>query len=818
MNRPLRYLSLWVALGSVSLLVGCGGGGGGGGGSGSSTPPVLSISGATAMAIDQGQSLNITVNVQNGGGQGVTWKCSGAACTSTSLTNTSSLTVTFTANGPTGKATVTATAAKDTSVTASATITVSALPAITTTQPQLTAVPATVGQHYSLSFAASGGSGSLTWTATGLPANGLSLSSTGVLSGTPTTAGKTTFTVTVTDSSAAGARTATSPSLNLTVNAGGGPRITSLTPDSGALGTSVTIAGTNFGATQGTSTVTFNGTKATPTSWSDTSIVAPAPTGATTGSVIVTAGGVASNGVTFTVTIASSCGSGSESLLSGHYALLVSGFDNSQPIGIGAVFDADGAGHVASTVGVEDINSAGDLGRYLGLSIDSAKSSYSVGSDQRGCLVIVSAAGTGTPSPASSPITLTFRFALTSLTLGVAHSGRVVEFDSTGPSGVNTVGGLLRQDTSAFSTAAINGSYAFGAEGREVGSGQFGIAGAFTTNGAGGLTSAEADYNTENGGNLDGMSGATDFPSDPVTLNAGASYSVDTQSGRGEMGFDLSDGSVVAASIYVISAKELLLLRSNPQDSTSPLFVGRALQQSKASFGSGDLNGTSVYYASGIGSTGTRTDLAIINANGSGTFSITLNQNDSGVLTSGSSSSGTYTMGKNTVGSTGRVLVSGIGKHNSVLYLVATNKGFTLDSGAHCDSGFLAPQSGAPFTNASVSSPAYAFGTIRPGDPHVDDVSGILNFDGNENISGTADENSTGGGGTLNPDQAINSTYAVDATGTGLIPSGCSLTAGNCDYIFLVISPSSATFPFGEIVLMDANSGNTYPTEKAADQ
>ena len=55
------------------------------------------------------------------------------------------------------------------------------------------------------------------------------------------------------------------------------PSITSLTPTSGAVGTSVTITGTNFGATQGTSTVTFNGTAATPTSWSATSIVVPVP-------------------------------------------------------------------------------------------------------------------------------------------------------------------------------------------------------------------------------------------------------------------------------------------------------------------------------------------------------------------------------------------------------------------------------------------------------------------------------------------------------------------------------------------------------------
>src|SRR5439155_354465 len=83
------------------------------------------------------------------------------------------------------------------------------------------------------------------------------------------------------------------------------PSITSLNPTSGVLGTSVTITGANFGASQGTSTVTFNGIGATPTSWSGTTIVVPVPSGATTGNVVVTVGGVASNGASFTVTVPS---------------------------------------------------------------------------------------------------------------------------------------------------------------------------------------------------------------------------------------------------------------------------------------------------------------------------------------------------------------------------------------------------------------------------------------------------------------------------------------------------------------------------------
>ena len=87
------------------------------------------------------------------------------------------------------------------------------------------------------------------------------------------------------------------------------PTISSLSQTSGVVGTPVTIAGINFGASQGTSTVTFNGTAATISNWSATSIAAVVPSGATTGNVVVTVNGSASNGVPFTVltdTLASS--------------------------------------------------------------------------------------------------------------------------------------------------------------------------------------------------------------------------------------------------------------------------------------------------------------------------------------------------------------------------------------------------------------------------------------------------------------------------------------------------------------------------------
>jgi hypothetical protein len=92
-----------------------------------------------------------------------------------------------------------------------------------------------------------------------------------------------------------------SKSVNFTV--GTVPAITKLSASSGLVATSITITGTNFGAMQGTSTVTFGGIKGSPTSWSDSSIVVPVPTGVKNGNapIVVTVGGVSNAGYKFIV-------------------------------------------------------------------------------------------------------------------------------------------------------------------------------------------------------------------------------------------------------------------------------------------------------------------------------------------------------------------------------------------------------------------------------------------------------------------------------------------------------------------------------------
>jgi len=76
------------------------------------------------------------------------------------------------------------------------------------------------------------------------------------------------------------------------------PIISSISPNPGGISQSVTIAGSNFGTS---GSVTFTGVTASTTNWTSTAIIATVPVGAATGNVVVTVGGISSNGFLFTL-------------------------------------------------------------------------------------------------------------------------------------------------------------------------------------------------------------------------------------------------------------------------------------------------------------------------------------------------------------------------------------------------------------------------------------------------------------------------------------------------------------------------------------
>src|SRR3984957_18595558 len=245
----MKNLSLLLALATIFVLSSCGS---------SSAPISVKLLPSAAQAIDQGQQVSFTASVSNDStNAGVTWACAGAACTA--LTGVSTTAATFSATGTAGTATITATSIKLATASSSVTVTVSALPAITTTQANVTAAPATAGVAYNLALAATGGAGTLTWSATGL-SDGLSInSSTGAISGTPTAKGTVTFTVTVTDSSAAGPKTASAP-FTITVSNPAPPAITTTQAQvTAAPATAGSVYGFTFHAS-GTGALTWSAT------------------------------------------------------------------------------------------------------------------------------------------------------------------------------------------------------------------------------------------------------------------------------------------------------------------------------------------------------------------------------------------------------------------------------------------------------------------------------------------------------------------------------------------------------------------------------
>ena len=167
----------------------------------------------------------------------------------------------------------------------------------------------TVGTAVSLQISASDSASgqTLTYTATGLPA-GLSISSSGLISGTPTTAGSSSVTVTAKDTTGASG----SASFTWTISSTTGNTVTVTNPgsQSGTVGTAVSlqISGSDSASGQ-TLTYTATGLPAG-LSISSSGLISGTPTTAGTSSVTVTAKDTtgASGSAGFTWTISSSGG------------------------------------------------------------------------------------------------------------------------------------------------------------------------------------------------------------------------------------------------------------------------------------------------------------------------------------------------------------------------------------------------------------------------------------------------------------------------------------------------------------------------------
>jgi hypothetical protein len=237
-----KLILLLVFLYGSCFLTGCGASN-----TTTSTPITVGLSPGTALALDVNQSVPITANVSNDpSNQGFDWAlaCGGSDCGTITAHTASGAPATFVApaSAPTNSVTITAKLTGQTN-SATAMVTVSPPPTVATTGAITGAI---LGSSYSLQLAANGGAGTLTWAlggGTSLP-DTLSLSGTGMITGTPSGAiGPFNFKVHVTDS---GSPQLTSPDVTLNITVAALPISVTLSPTSAYVKLSGT---TNFIAT-----------------------------------------------------------------------------------------------------------------------------------------------------------------------------------------------------------------------------------------------------------------------------------------------------------------------------------------------------------------------------------------------------------------------------------------------------------------------------------------------------------------------------------------------------------------------------------------
>lgn len=586
-------------------------------------------------------------------------------------------------------------------------------------------------------------------TATGAPTPSITESGTlpggvtfnaGTLSGTPTASG--TFHVTFTASN--GVSPNAVQNFTLTVN----PPTLAVTTTSLPAGTVGTAYNQTLTATGGVTPYKWGltaGSLPAGLSLSSIGVISGSPSAASTSSFTVTVAdsespaATATAGLSITITPSAACANNAN--FSGGYAVMLRGWADSSSGnlfgGVVGSFQADGNGNI--TQGMVDMNS------WFGPEQDTFTGTYCLASSNLGTMTI---------NPLTYPNPRTLAFSLQS-----DGNGNIIFYDTNenfcsgcGLGGFQGPGILRKQQSSAFSTGEISGSYAFGFVGADGGAPRLAEAGVLATDGNGNITSGEYDLN-------DGGQVATG-----TIISAGSVYSV-ASTGRGTATIISTASNPVNLVIYVVSSSELLFLQDDAGG--NPVVAGQGLLQT-GPFTNASLGGNIVIEIS-------EAQAGLLTSNGSGSFTFSTDVYGAGTLNTGT--------GDYLVASNGRAALSNVtgvldtspceGTCNPpVFYLVSQNKAFIVGTTPEATFGKMQPQSGINFTNASLEGD-FMGGSEEPVGPAVGEEVDTVNFDGIGTITGTVDRNGENGSFQYSPSSGpINGTYAVSSNGRVVVTNG----------------------------------------------
>jgi hypothetical protein len=616
---------------------------------------------------------------------------------------------------------------------------------ITTT----TLTPGTVNSSFSATLAATGGSGTYSWSvASGNLPTGLTLSSAGVITGTPTTAGLSSFTVQAEDSEST--PQSGTKALKLAIS-GGNLTITSLPLQSGQVGQAYTFPLTAKGGVP-------------PYTWSIDSSN-PLPAGLTLSNGTISGAPTTAGNYTVGLSVTDSANNtalqtaplaiaaSGASLPDGTYSFEFSGTGPHGAIALNGSFLLE----ASSVVGFYDEN-IGATGSITNQSIGGI--TLVPGTNGLSQLKLQLAGGASVTFALAAPASI--------ITSGNDTAVRMIEFDDT--TGAGTRGsGVLKVSDGATTTSSIVNNYAFSLSGVDSSQNPVAVVGSFTADSKGNITGYGADENDNGAMTTVGTFAGT------YALN----------SVRGTMQFTWN-GNTYHYSFYPVTNTELFLISLDTVAANIPLLSG-VVEQQTGTFSAASLKGAGVLELNGLaslsGALAPDVTLGVATGNGAGNITVAYDEYK-GQLLSPQSFTGTYAV----TAASGRVALSSSGTP-AVFYLLDTNEAFVLGGDASASTGLLEPQSGTSFSNSSFKG-NYLGGSIPLDSPAAMNEVDLAVPDGNGNIALTYNNSGPKG---LATNQSTSGTYTVGSNGRTVVTAADGTTR-----IFYVVSPTEAVLLSGE--------------------
>jgi hypothetical protein len=382
--------------------------------------------------------------------------------------------------------------------------------------------------------------------------------------------------------------------------------------------------------------------------------------------------------------------------------------------------------------------------------------------------------------------TVQFAFNLSSYNGTVYQTGRIIESDNTTGTGTNASGYLYVQAPSDFALAVLQPNYAFGVDGWKVTSigtltalSRAALAGTFS-NASGTLSVGYADFNSGGTptGELTGGHGSLEATVDPTTGRGTGSYFLTLPTGN--LTFDFA--------FYILNGSDVILISTDSaaMSTTTALLAGRALA-SNASYAAGPLNGYYLLASEGLGASGSSSgnfaEIGTLNATSAGTIpNATLYSNNAGTYSVNPYSSSSYTV----EAASGRVAITGLTATPPVIYLTSGTSdegiaGFLVGTDAGASSGVLVTQTAtAPsYTDASVTG-NYAASTAEDVDGLNGAYLGLFTFSGAGAYTVVSQKT-----GSV-PNSPSLETIAVNADGSGSLDGGDFPFVTNGEVLFAI--------------------------------